>query len=179
MMTATPMRLRWAGSVVLTALGSAILLAVVLWLPEHRELAGRVYVIFLGVLAVRLLARAVVVATTAPQERLFDLALRGRVIRTLPRAGDPDRIEHEIGLAMNRALELHHYLRPRLRVIAADRLAATHGVMLDEQTGLAKRLLGQEAWKFLRPDREPPADRLGPGMLLPELERIVTAVERL
>ena len=179
MMTAVPVRLRWAGSLVLMALGTVILLAVVVWSPGNRELAARVYVIFLGALAVRLLARAVVVTTTAPREPPFDLALRGRAVRPLPSARDPDLIADEIGSATHRALELHHRLRPRLRGIAADRLVANHGVLLDEQTGSAKRLLGEEAWEFLRPDREPPADRFGPGMPLPALERIVTAVERL
>jgi hypothetical protein len=160
-------------------LGTATLLLAVLWLPEHRELAARVYAIFVGVLAVRLLVRAVVVATTAPQERPFDLALRGRAVRPLPIAKEPGLIAHETGSATNRALELHHRFRPRLRRIAADRLAANHGVDLDEGTESAKRLLGDEAWEFLRPDREPPADRFGPGMPLAKLERIVSAVERL
>lgn len=178
-MTAAPVRLRWTGSVVFAALGTVTLLAVALWSPGNREVAARVYAIFLGVLAVRLLARAVVVATTAPQERPFDLALRGRVARPLPSAGVPDLIAHEIGSATHRALELHHRLRPRLRAIAADRLVANRGVLLDEQTGSARRLLGEEAWEFLRPDRDPPTDRFGPGMPLPELDRIVTTVERL
>jgi len=178
-MVAAPTRLRWVGSVVLLAFGTAALLAVALWSPEHRQVAARVYVIFLGVLAVRLLARAIVVTTTAPQERLFDLALRGRSVRSLPGARDPDLIEHEIGSATSRSLELHYRLRLRLRGIAEDRLAASHGVLLDQQTGSARRLLGDEAWEFLRPDREPPADRSAPGMPLPELERIVTAVEGL
>jgi hypothetical protein len=179
MMTAAPARLRWTGSVVLAALGTVTLLAVALWSPGNREVAARVYVIFLGVLAVRILARAIVVATTAPQERPFDFALRGSTSPPLPGARDPDLIAHEIGSATHRALELHHRLRPRLRGIAADRLAADHGVLLDEQTGSARRLLGEEAWELLRPDRDPPADRFGPGMSLPELQRIVAAVERL
>jgi hypothetical protein len=178
-MMAAPVRLRWAGSIVLTALGTATILAVILWSPGHRELAARVYVIFLGVLAVRHLARAVGDPTTAPPERPFDLVLRGRAEDRLPGVRDPDLIAHEIGSATNRALELHHRLRPRLRGIAADRLAANHGVLLDEQTRSAKQLLGEEAWELLRPDREPAADRFGPGMSLSELERIVTAVERL
>jgi len=76
-------------------------------------------------------------------------------------------------------MELHYRLRPRLREIAADRLAADHGLGLDEHPEKSRRLLGDEAWALLRPDREPPEDRFGPGMPLPELERIVAAVERL
>jgi hypothetical protein len=177
--TAPPMRLRWVGSAVLMVLGTAIFLAFALWSPEHREFAARAYVIFLGALLARLLTRAVVAVTWAPEDPSFDLAMKVRLARGLPSARDPAVIEQEIGWAMKRALELHHRLRPRLRGIAADRLTANHGVSLDQQMGSARRLLGEEAWELLRPDREPPVERFGPGLPLPVMERIVTAVERL
>lgn len=148
-------------------------------MPEHRDVALRAYVIVLGALAARLLARAVVVTTWSPEPRAFDLALRARAPRPLETAADPTHIAHELGSSVDRAMELHYRLRIRLREIAADRLAADHGLALDDDHEAARRLLGDEAWALLRPDREPPEDRFGLGMALPDLERVVAAVERL
>lgn len=176
MRTDTP-RHRWVGSAVLGALGTAAFLAVALWVSEQREFAARVYVVFIGALVVRLLVRAIVAARWMPEEPSFDLALRGRAPGALRSPYYPELIQQELGSSANRALELHYRLRPRLREITADRLATNHSVAMDEATESTRRLLGDEAWELLRPDREPPRDRLGPGMSVAELERIVTAVE--
>jgi hypothetical protein len=174
-----PARLRWVGSAVLVVLGLGVLVAVILWSPDHRDLAARACVILLGVIVLRLLTRAVVVTTLAPEDGSFDVALQGQAVRTLPAARDPGLIEEGLRSSMNRELELYSRVRPWLREIAADRLWANHGVLLDQQTESARRLLGDEGWELLRSDREPPVDRFGPGMPLNSLARIVTAVERL
>ena len=38
---------------------------------------------------------------------------------------------------------------------------------------------GPEAWELVRPDREPPVDRLGPGVRLADLRAAVHALERI
>jgi hypothetical protein len=178
MLSTTP-RLRWVSSAVLVVLGTATLLALALSTPQHLDLAARAYVIFLGAVVVRLLVRAIHVATWAPGPLPFDLVLGARIARIRRGARDLELIEQMLGSSTTRAMEFHYQLRPRLRQIAADRLAANHGIALDEDPESARRLLGDEPWELLRPDREPPEDRFGPGAPLLELELIVTAVERL
>lgn len=70
-------------------------------------------------------------------------------------------------------------LRPLLRRLARDRLRQRHGIDLDHDAGAAQLLLGQPAWEFLRADRPITRDFRARGIPLPELEAIVSAVERL
>jgi hypothetical protein len=164
---------------VLVAVGTTTLLALALRAPQHLALAARVYVIFLGAVVARLLVGAIVVGAWAPGPRPLDLALGARSAPPRRGARDLELIEGMLRSSMARGMESHHQLRPRLRQIAADRLAAGHGVALDDDPGTARRLLGDGPWELLRPDRRPPEDRSEPGVPLPELERIVTALERL
>jgi hypothetical protein len=161
-----------------------------------------VYVIVLGILAARLLVREVISTTrtegtsgprpfdlafrprTARTEgtsrpRAFDLAFRPRTPRTVDTPSDPRRIAFELRSSLDVPSTLHVRLRPRLRAIAADRLVADHGVSLDRDPEASRSLLGDEAWELLRADREPPARRQGSAISTPQLERIVSAVERL
>jgi hypothetical protein len=177
-MSETTGRLRWAGSAISAAVATVILVAIVIAAPQHRQLAAKVYVILMGVIVARLLVRAVVAAAWAPGPYRFDLALRAPDAPDARWAPDIGRIAQELGAATNRALELHYKFRRRLREIAADRSFADHGLAFDDDVE-ARRLVGATAWELLRLDREPPVDRLGPGMPLPELEQVVAAVERL
>ena len=81
-------------------------------------------------------------------------------------------------LSTKTAFYLHYRIRPELREIAAYRLSSRRGIDLDGEPDAARRLLGPEAWELVRPDREPPADRLGPGSSLRELAAAVDALER-
>jgi hypothetical protein len=171
--------LRWKGSVVFVVLAAAALIAVASTLPKARIVAAQVFVVVVGAVAIRLLVRAVIVVTSRPGPFAFDRAMVPPPDRELASAGEPERIEYEVGAATHRSMELHHQVRRRLRALAQDRLAADHGVRLDEDPDAARRLLGEEAWDLLRPDPEPPADRFGPGMPVEDVARIVTAVEDL
>jgi hypothetical protein len=174
-----PPRLRWKGSALVLALASVILLTAALSVPRYAGASAQIFVIVVGALVIRLLVQAVRVATSAPGPFPFDQALRQPPEREIPRAREPDRIAFEVGAATHRALELHHSFRRRLRRLAADRLAAEHGVDLDADRDAARSLLGAEAWDLLRPDHEPPEDRFGPGMPVEDITKIVTTIEDL
>lgn len=171
-------RLRCTGSIVAGAIATAGLVAVVLALPQHVRTAGWLYVTFVGALGLRLLARATHVPARIDGPLAFDLALRERPLRTLPLARDPE-LEWIVAGSTKTAADVHYRLRRRLMVIAAERLEAKHGLILGEDTDAVRRIVGDEAWALLRPDREAPEERHGPGMTIEEIERIVDAVERL
>jgi hypothetical protein len=86
-----------------------------------------------------------------------------------------ERLGREVGLAGNRAFDLHYRLRPVLVEIAEARLER-RGVRLGAENDRARELLGDELWSFVADDREPPDDRGAPG---PGVEAIERAVERL
>jgi hypothetical protein len=114
-----------------------------------------------------------------PGPRAFDVAIRPRTGRTSDTAGEPRQIAFELRSSQDVASTLHFKLRPRLRAIAADRLAADHGLSLDGDAEASRRLLGDDAWELLRPDRDPPPRKAGGAISTAELERIVSAVEGL
>jgi hypothetical protein len=62
---------------------------------------------------------------------------------------------------------VHHWLRPLLRDVAAERLARRHGVDLDDPRAAAH--VPEPLWELVRPDRPAPADRNAPGTDLPTL----------
>jgi hypothetical protein len=172
-------RLRWKGSALVLTLVSVVLLTFALAVPGYARASAQIFVIVVGALVIRLLVQTVRVATSAPGPFPFDHALQQPPVPEIPRAREPDRIAFEVGAATHRALELHHRFRRRLRRLAADRLAAEHGVDLDADREAARSLLGEDAWDLLRPDHVAPEDRFGPGMPIEDVTRIVTAVEDL
>jgi hypothetical protein len=113
-----------------------------------------------------------------PDSRTFERALRTRRSRA-PRLRELERIEHDVVQGAANPLDLHRRLRPLLRQIAGHRLAARHGVALDSGDGHARRLLGDEAWALLRPDRELPDERRGPRLGVHDIETIVGRLETL
>jgi hypothetical protein len=126
---------------------------------------------------------------------VLGLAVAG-LRRTFPRAARPHRgrggrgrpaeqprslvqLENEATLGVADALDLHYRLRPHLRLVAAGLLEGRRGVALDDEPEAARRLLGEETWELVRPDRPVPSDRHAPGLAPDGLERIVLSLERL
>ena len=171
-----------AGSALVAALATVVFIVVWIRLPGDRDVASLVYGLALGVLAARSIVRGVLAATGADGERgplPFDLAFRPRTPRTVDTLAEPRQIAFELRSSQDLASTLHFQLRPRLRAIADDRLVVDHGLTLDRDTDAARRLLGDEAWGLLRVDRPPPTGRGRTTVSAAELERIVSAVERL
>jgi hypothetical protein len=170
---------RWAGTVATIMLAAAVMGTFITTVPRYRERAVQVFVIFAGALVIRLVVREIVASSSRPGPFAFDRALVPPPVTELGPASEPARIRFEVGAATHRAMELHHQLRRRLRALAADRLDARHGVDPDGDPDAAARLLGEDAWELLRPDREAPQDRFGPGLPVETVARIVGAVEDL
>ncbi|HKI93484.1 MAG TPA: hypothetical protein VJ986_14375, partial [Gaiellaceae bacterium] len=85
--------------------------------------------------------------------------------------------ELELGAAS--AMHAHRRLLPLLREAAASRIGSRHGFELDRRPDAARRLLGDEVWELLRPDRPEPADRHGPGVPRRSITTVIERVESL
>jgi hypothetical protein len=146
--------------------------------PGRAELIVRVYLLLLAayVLA-QLLAR---LRTTLPERRTsaVDAALSRRP-RPALRVPELERIEREVTLGQTTSFDLHFRLRPTLRRIAYELLRARRGIDLDANPEAARRALGDETWELVRPDREPPHDRFGPGIGIDSLRHVVVSLEAL
>jgi hypothetical protein len=165
---------RW-GVVTLLILLSAAIVAVAAAVPaSHRAVALSGVLLFADATGLLLLGRTAVAASGPAPPSAFESALR----RPSPRPHEPEQLA-EIGrsleLGVASAFDFHTRLRPLLREIAASRLAAAHGVDIDSDAG--RRLLGDDAWRLLSRDREPPDDRRAPGPSFRDVERLVAAIE--
>jgi hypothetical protein len=145
--------------------------------PGRRELELDIYVLALSALA--LLVMISWLRQIAPLEHGSRLAaaLEPRA-RELPRIPELDRLERELSMGISRDYDLHYRLRPVVREIAMARLER-RGLGLDSGSPAVRELLGDDLWKLVTPDREPPVDRQAPGPGLAELRQTVESLERL
>jgi hypothetical protein len=154
--------------------GVLAVLAAVVSVPRARLLDG--YVLVVGGLLLLALVRATHEATSDRSTSVFELALRRRRPGT-QRPTELERLEREVVLGTGNAFDLHARLRPLLRDIAGHRLESRRGLALDAGTPEVRRLLGNDLWSLLRPDREPPDDRSAPGLELDALRAHVDTLE--
>jgi hypothetical protein len=89
------------------------------------------------------------------------------------------RLEREVTLGASSSYDLHYRLRPTLRETAAGLLAVRRGIALDREPERARAALGEETWQLVRADREPPEDRIAPGLDAARLRRVVETLEAL
>ena len=87
------------------------------------------------------------------------------------------RIEHEVALGVGGSFDLHYRLVPRLRTVAAGLLESRRKVSLEADADTARAILGEDTWEVVRPGRPAPEDRLGRGIELRDLERVVGTLE--
>ena len=163
--------------VVAAAAALFVLLAVLALLPGERDIAVQAYVLFLGgILLLWLLGGA---RRANPRlESVFDQARRPRDER-VERLPELVRLEREAALGLANAFDLHARLRPRLREVAAHRLATRRGIDLDRDPEAARAVLPPALWDVVRPDREVPRNRFGPGLELEQLREALDALERI
>jgi hypothetical protein len=156
----------------LATLGVAIALVAA---PDRRDLILDLYLLALGGIAVLRLV-GLTRRRRAPGERSeFDDALRLSVSQPT-RIAERDKLAREVELGSHTAFDFHFRLRPTLVEIARNRLAG-RGIPLEHER--ARAVLGDEAWRLLRPDREPPHERNAKGLAASELDRLVTVLERI
>jgi hypothetical protein len=144
--------------------------------PTERILAA--YVLLLAGLGLAAITRVAASHDDRRKASAFEHALRRSPQRPM-RPPELVRTEREITLGLSSAGHLHQRLLPMLREAADARLAARYSVDLERRPDQARRLLGDEAWELLRPDRPEPDDRLAPGISIGLLRRVVDALERI
>ena len=157
---------------------TVVLIVLLIVLPGRTELVLHVYALAIAAIALVQLVRAVRTAHPVAIASPFDAALRRRARRS-ERLPELARVEREVSLGMATAFDLHYRLRPPLRRIAGELLAARRGIDLDGSPEAARRALGDETWEIVRADREPPRDRYGAGLELATLHTVVTSLEAL
>ena len=152
------------------------LIGVVLIAPGRARLAVHVYLLVLCLLS--LVGVVGALRRASPQTRVsaFDRALDRRPPRH-DRLAELARLEREVALATSSAFDLHYRLRPTARRAARGLLAARRGIDLDHDAAGARSALGDETYELVRPDREPPLDRFGPGIEPAGVHRLVEALE--
>jgi hypothetical protein len=161
------------------ALASVALGAALFLLPGRRDTALDVYILFLGALGLVTAVRATRAASPDVHEPSLAAELEDPLDVPPQRPRELERLEREVYLSLGSGFYLHHRLRPLLREIAAHRLLRRHGIELDRRPDAARKLLGEEAWEWLRPERAEPRDRWASGPPLSELRGVVDALERI
>jgi hypothetical protein len=146
--------------------------------PGRAELWAHLYLVALLAIALAAVVSLLHEAQPASAGSSFEAALR-REERPHERLPELARLEREVTLAASSSFDVHYRLRPIAREIAGGLLAARRGVVLDQEPDRARALLGEDAWALVRPGLEPPRDRYGPGIHPAELDRALTALERL
>jgi hypothetical protein len=143
---------------------------------EHQARLGLyAYVLFLGFLAGRALLQLTISSIPPPGSSALEAAVR-RPASPDREIAEAERLRQLLFLAEHSEFEFHFRLRPLLREVAAARLARRRGLDLDADAAV-ESVLGAEAWEALRPDREPPEDKVASGPRYDELERLITRIE--
>lgn len=167
--------LRLAGVAIVPTLA---LVGVVLVAPGRARLAVHVYVLVLCLFSLIGVVGALRQANPRARVSAFDRALRRRPPRH-DRLAELARLEREVALGTASAFDLHYRLRPTARRVARGLLAARRGIDLDHDADGARRVLGDETYELVRPDRAPPLDRFGPGLEPAGVHRLVEALEEI
>jgi hypothetical protein len=100
---------------------------------------------------------------------------RGNAAAPLP--ARLERLERRVAVGVGSAVDCHTGVRPVLREIAAERLGR-RGISLDADPD-APRLLGEDLWELVRPDRPVPDLLDRHGLPLRELRRHLDTLESL
>ena len=168
-------RLARIGAAVLLA--TTILLVLVVLVPSRRSLFIGIYELALAAIAIGTLVRSFRMFEPqawmrSPFERDPEKPEQQQPIAEL------DRIDRLVVLGAANEFDLHYRLRPVLRQVAVERLHGLRGIDLDGDPERAKRLLGDELWELVRPDRKV-GRRSGPGLPAAALAGHVARLEQL
>jgi hypothetical protein len=164
---------QWGISVAVATIALVVLLGA---RPISRETILAGYAIVVAAIGMAALTRAMRESrfdTPSPFEQQLT---RERVPPTRP--NELIRVERDLLLGTENAGHFHARLLPLLRGAAAARLSR-HGVDLTRQPEAAQRLLGDELWTVVRPDREEPDDLYAAGPSVRAVRRLVERIEAL
>jgi hypothetical protein len=174
--TTTLWRLTVLAALSLLALPIALILG-----PGERSLIVRVELLVVGGCASGCIV--VLLGRTAPRPPRSPLDRRppARPSRARPPT-TLSAMDRRLKLATIHAGDAHHWIRPLVRRIAADRLALRRGLEIDPMTPAriaeVQAILGPVAWELSRPAPRPD-DPLAPGIPAAELEEAVAGLERI
>jgi hypothetical protein len=172
------MRLNWRWLLPAVAAVLALLLVSFLF-PGRRHVALDAFVLFLGALGLVMAVRATHGASPEIHRPTLDEELNDPLDVLPQRPVELERLEREVHLSLGSGFYLHHRLRPLLVEIATNRLLLRHGVDLERRPDEAEKIVGPQAWEWLRPDRKEPRDRWAQGPPIEDLSAVVTALERI
>jgi hypothetical protein len=144
--------------------------------PISRQTTLAGYGILLAAIGMATLTRAMRDSRSDSPSPLERQLTRERVPPTRP--NELIRVERDLLLGTENAGHFHARLLPLLRGAAAARLSRI-GVDLARQPEAAQRLLGDELWTFVRPDREQPHDVHAAGPSVRVVRRLVEGIEAL
>ena len=160
------------------AIPTLALLIVAALVPGRLALATHIWLLLVCGIALAAVLRALLRAyPPAPRSPLEDALERS--MPTEERLPSLARLEREVTLGASSSYDLHYRLRPTLRETAAGLLAVRRGIALDTEPARARAALGDATWQLVRPDREPPDDRLARGLTEAELRELVESLEAL
>lgn len=152
---------------------TAGLLAAFALAPGSRTTAVGVYLIALAAVLLASLAQAFVRSSPGSGSE-FERALH--VPRATPETlRELTRIENDAIHGTETEGDFRRRLRPLLRELAAERLAARRGIDLERDPGRAREALGDDAWDAVRPDIE--AGRFTRGLPIAQLRAVVDRLE--
>jgi hypothetical protein len=149
------------------------LIGLALFAPGRLELGVRIYALVLCASAIVLVLLAL--RRAYPDEAPLSRPVSAGAQRTPP--PDLERIEHEVALAVAGSFDLHYRLVPRLRAVTAGLLSSRRNVALEKSPERARAIVGEETWALVRPDRKAPQERLGKGVAVGDLGRVVDSLE--
>jgi hypothetical protein len=155
------------------SLPTIALIALALFAPGRLALGLRIYALLLAAAAIALLLLALRRAYP-PEGALREPGAPASTDTPPPTLA---RIEHEVALGVGGSFDLHYRLVPRLRKVAGGLLESRRKVSLEADPDTARTILGEDAWEVVRPGRPAPEDRLGRGIELRDLERVVGTLE--
>ena len=143
--------------------------------PISRETILAAYAIVVAAIGMASLMRTMRAARHDDPSPFEHELMRERVAPTRP--NELIRVERDLLLGTENAGHFHGRLLPLLRGAAAARLASHHGIDLERQPEAAQRLVGDELWQYVRPDREQPADLYASGPSVRVVRSLVEGIE--
>ena len=164
-----------AGLALGAALATLVLIVLTYLLPGSRELVVEIYVLTVGGMATLTGVLAARRAFPVGEGSAISDALKDEPQEAVV-PPDLERTERIVSMATSASFDVYFRLRPILREIAEQRLAERRGLALDAAGARVEEALGPELWDVVRPDREAPRRRFGPGL---EAETVRGMVERL
>lgn len=165
------------GRLVLVAAGVTIARATAYAVGKpSAALADRAYVLAIGAVAIYALLSLIDRHTSLPRRSALDDAARPPD-DGLERPTRLAALEDLAAFAADKAQGVHFHLRPYVRDLFRDRLAAK-GMRLDTDPGVPE-LVGPVAWELARPDRPPPSDGRDPGLTDEQLTALTDTLERM